>query len=181
MSQAIYYEDAADFQGGYYEDYMDAPQYESPFDIGLPAPTEEFEGEENEHLRAENLYGTEKITFVMTIEGSLADFAKNPSLATWKLPADAQQFLRRVPTNVNRTHASKEDRAGNLARGISLKTHVIAAGNEFPLNFGVDVPGLVPKELTTHGRHNYVLPKNTQSTLGIREDISGPDSVFTEW
>ena len=103
VPSTVYYEDdQAQYQGGQYIEYMNQPEYVNPFEIGLPAPQDEFEnGEDNEHLRADDMWGTKKTTLVMKIEGSLKDFAANPTKATFKLPAEAQQFLKRVPSQRN--------------------------------------------------------------------------------
>ena len=174
----MYYDDEAQYQGGYYDREMDTPEYENIFDIGMPSKydDEEHDGEENEHLKAEDMWGTKKVTLTMKIQGSLKDFAANPSKAVFKLPVEAHKYLKRVPSQKNRTNASDEERAGDLTRGILLKASVTAVKNEYPFDLGLDIAGLVPEQLTSTGRHNYVLLANTPSTVGIREDISTPDN-----
>jgi hypothetical protein len=161
----------SDFQGGYY--------------MSEPAPEEKYIGAEAsdgfmdmEHLRKEDLWGVQTKTFVATIKASLEDLANNPHKAKWELPAEAQRFLQKVTAQQGRTNS--KEAIGDLSRTILLDAKVTGVRNEFPVDIGFDLQGLVPGELTGNGRHNYVVFANQPPVAGISEDIFEPDSLFNQ-
>jgi hypothetical protein len=164
-----------DFQGGY---YMTTPARDAAFsNVGESAEAGVMDADG--HLAAEDLYGVQKNTFVATIKGSLEEFANNPDKAVWSIPPEAHRFLQKVTSQVDRSKPTSENLVGDLGRTILLKATVKEVRNQFPIDIGLDIQGLVPTQLTSAGRHNYVIFADTKPSL-VNQDIFEPNSIFTK-
>lgn len=145
-------------------------------DYLMAAP--EVEGPK-EHLKEDDLYGVKTITFVASITASMEDLQNHKHKAVWTLPPEAHKFLQTVTTDVNRTNASKEHLTGDPSRSVVVGATIKAVRNEFPKDIGLNLKGLVPRELTGNGAHNYVIFAN-QAPEHVDVSIFEPDSLFDE-
>lgn len=185
----VVYDNDVHYKGGPYDQYMDEPQYFNPLNDAVVPAVNEYDSEDEysnedveEHMNSDDEVDRKNVvTLVMEIKKSMAFLAANPSECVFRLPESALKHLKHVEATHNRTNASDADRNGDLKRGIILKATITAAKNEFPMNIGLDLPGLVPSELTAHSRHNFVLMANLPAHEGLSIDISTPDSIFTKW
>lgn len=166
----------AQFAGGYYmmtepETGLSYDQSNEPIEAGLL--------DQDGHLQVEDLYGVQTIRFTASVRASLEELANNPQKAVWRLPSEAQRFLQKVTSKVNRTNATKDDLIGDPSRAILLKASVKQIRNQFPIDWGLDINGLMPNHLTSHGRHNFVLYSNTAPTQ-CDVNIFEPESIFNK-
>jgi len=137
----------------------------------------------DEHLKEEDMYNvTTKIFSITTPEGAtleqLAANAKNGLF--WEMPAELKTLLKQNTKTINRSNVSEKDLDGDLGKALFLSAKVISYHSNCPKRLAVDIPGLVPTVYTSSGRHNWVIPANTQNTV-VGQSIMDPENKYTRY
>jgi hypothetical protein len=132
------------------------------------------------HLQAKDLYGVQTKIFNMSINGSLEQLGADQNKATWKMDPAMQNLLRQVVTPHNRTNATDENLAGDIGKTVILHAKILQERNDFPVTIGLNIPALVPQVYDKSRRYNWILERNTPTTV-INQDIFEPDNVFTKY
>jgi hypothetical protein len=112
--------------------------------------------------------------------GSLEQLQKNGAASVWSLDENIQQKnLRPVLSKTNRNKPVEADMAGDISKTVWLQATVIEQQNDYPVPVGIDIEGLVARNFTQHGRHNWVVRPNTP-TMTVNQSIFEPNNIFNK-
>lgn len=139
--------------------------------------------DEDGHLTEDQLFGVKTMIFnIKTTPGiTLAKLAAdNVGAMIWEIPEDLKKFLRHVNKTDNRSHVTESDLEGDLNKGLFLGATVISQYSNAPIELACDIPGLVPNEITSYGRHNWTVPANCPFTM-VNRNIFDPNDMFSKW
>jgi hypothetical protein len=158
----------------HYHQYPEGPRYMGE-EIGEEAIGE---GEDEVHLRDEEMEGTQEIIVRASITGTMADLAE-PTKCIWKIQPNNLNNFRTNTRRLNRRNASDKDLIGDLSKSIIFDVQQMASGNSFPVPLGVEIPECLPKHLTTADAYNTILAPHMPSHNDGGRSIYSPNNLFT--
>lgn len=102
-------------------------------------------------------------TMEMDIElvASPVELARNPSKCVWKFQPHLSKEFKQNLAMTNRSRAGAEHLVGNLDRLLPLGFEVKMHGNTFPYAMGIDIPGLMSRNLHKSGTCAHRVPTGT--------------------
>ncbi len=103
------------------------------------------------------------------IIASPAELAQTEGSNVWSLLPHLTKELKQNLALKNRDAAGAEHLAGNLARCIPLHLEILQQKNTFPYFMGIQVPGMLPKNLHRHGACVWRVPPETQTMLVVNQ------------
>lgn len=132
------------------------------------------------HIREKDLsYGLQTKILNMTFTGSLEDIASNSGKAVWKISDNQQDRMKQVTALTNRSKVDKSALEGDLSKAVLVHAQLLQERNDFPVQLGLHIEGLVPKVHTANDVYNWVFEPNTATTM-VGQDIFEPDNVFAQ-
>lgn len=132
------------------------------------------------HLTTDMFNKVQTIYFHMEINGSPEEFQGAKADPTWSLKPHITKHLKQIMATKNRDRANGEDLAGNLQNCIPLCLEIVSDANSFPYTMGFMFPGMVPKVLTSHGRHTWATAADAPKTM-VNRKITDPSNIFTQF
>lgn len=167
----------SDYENDYYYDDEDQPQF------GQSSAPVAGAIDENGHLQAQDLWGVQTRIFNISLPTGVTLEtlqAKHKNGVYWEMPSELKQSLRQVNKLRNRTNATDEELVGDLGKFLFLSAEVISEKSNSPKDLAVDIPGLVPTNYTSNGRHNWVIEAGNGNPVVLNENIFEPDNYFTK-
>merc|ERR1712013_84661 len=115
-----------------------------------------------EHIKP-NMF-THYLTLPIDIEvvASPVELQRNPSKCRWKFQPHLSKEFKQNLAMTNRSQAGAENLVGNLDRLLPLGFEVKMHGNTFPYAMGIDIPGLMSRNLHKSGMCAHRVPTGTQ-------------------
>lgn len=126
-----------------------------------------------QHLTPDMFVKAQEMVFDIEVVASPAQMEQTPSLRTWKLAPQMLHHLKQNLATTNRDRATEAQLAGNLQRCIPLHMEVLEKMNTFPYAMGIEIPGMMNKNLHRHGACVVRLPAGVQFTA-----LGTPQAVF---
>lgn len=139
----------------------------------------EVDDDDQDHLMADEVYGTQTKILHITFNGSLTGIAKGQVKTTWSLNDEMKKELKHVTASNNRSLAKDDDKIGDLSKAVLLEASIIQERSNFPVDIGVEIPGLKPNTLSSSQRYNWIITQETPTTT-VKHSIFEPDSIFTK-
>lgn len=135
----------------YAEHEMDS-EGNSDVEIHEPIPT---------HVTPNMFTHYQEMPIDIEIVASPVDLQRNPSKCTWKFqPHLSKEFKQNLAVS-NRSRAGADDLVGNLERMLPLGFDVQMHGNGFPYAMGIDIPGMMRRNLHRSGMCVHRVPAFT--------------------
>lgn len=114
------------------------------------------------HIAQESIKGRKSILLNISFTGTPEEFAQNKAKCTWSLASHMPRHLKHNLADANRDTASDEFLQGSLKRTVPLNFEIIAHRNSGPSDYGINIPGLMPQVISSHGAALWVVPADTQ-------------------
>lgn len=165
------YEEEDDYGDERSDDYVDAP---------LPA-VNEYNPDEEEHVKKEQLYQVQYREFYFPLTGSLDKLHRCKSLLVSKPSEALHHRLKQTTSMTNRSNPTEENTSGNLDRMIIVDAKQIHIANAYPRTWMYTVNNklLVPNMLTPHGTEctNVIIAGTVPQDT--KRSIFSPNAIMT--
>lgn len=161
------------------EEYVSAEEREIDDEMVV---TEEPVGAEAvipRHVTEENFKGRKSILLNISFTGTPEEFAQNKQRTEWRLASHMPRYLKHNLSDVNRNTTGDENLHGSLKRSVPLGFEVVAHRNSLPFDYGIDIDGLMPQVISSHGAALWVVPADVAYTK-VNEKVFEPTSFIDE-
>jgi hypothetical protein len=131
------------------------------------------------HLAPEQFARCQTQMMDIEIVASPKEIEANPSLLTWKVMPHLTKTFKQNLALTGRSVAGEEHLAGNLKRMLPLGFNIISQTNTYPFGIGIEVPGMMSKNLHKSGACVWRVPANTQ-TMMVNTKVFDPENKVNQ-
>jgi hypothetical protein len=148
------------------------PAYAVEQDVGAAAP------QDLEHIKPENVYGTQMKRVVLAIRASPYQLARNKALCEAKLSEKMQKELHQVVSINNRHAPTTEDLAGDLDQIIVTGLEAVSYVNGAHQPVKADIETQVPNTLTNDDRAGILLECTKGNVHADKQNVLSPKNIM---
>jgi hypothetical protein len=134
----------------------------------------------HEHLKRDMFQKAQSVVIDFDVIASPAELAQNRTKTEWKLSPHLSKEFKQNLALKNRNAASGDQLAGNLNRCIPLHMTVLQQKNEFPFPMGIQIPGMMDKNLHRHGQCVWRVAPNSQ-LIAVNENVFEPTNIVNAY
>jgi hypothetical protein len=135
-----------------------------------------------QHLTPDMFVKAQEMIMDIEVVASPAQMEQNPNLRTWQLAPHILKELKQNLATVNRDRATEDQLAGNLSRCIPLHLEVQEKMNGFPYAMGIEIPGMMNKNLHKNGACVTRVPAHVGFTaLGTPQAVFEPTNIVSAY
>jgi hypothetical protein len=131
------------------------------------------------HVSQDSFKGRKSALLNISFTGTPEEFAQNKTKCEWRLASNVPRHLKHNLADVNRNVASDDNLHGSLKRVVPLDFEVVAHRNSAPSEYGIDIEGLMPQVISSHGACLWAVPADTPYTK-VNEKVFEPTNFIDE-
>lgn len=166
------YDDAAYGESAEYDDMGD--EYAPQEAIAAPIPAEDLE-----HIRGDQVYGLQEKTITPIVMASIAQLARKPELAEWKVPLHLHKEFQKNTAISNRHAPLPEHLEGDLDQMFITNMRVTGFANGHSQPVEMHIANQLGKTISIGGKSSFILGPTGGLMQGADENIHSPVDYMT--